>query len=129
MRLRNLEEMVAQLARQGSHGSESRPAVVRVSVNSDYIPEFIPGRPNQTSGKWVDKIDQLARVNRWDENTTIRLAGLARNWYDNLKIYIYTWEEWKALLIRTFPDHHDFASTLRQLVDRVKQPNETMTQC
>jgi hypothetical protein len=29
-------------------------------------------------------------------------------------------------MLRIFPDH-DFASTLRQLVDRVKQPNETVT--
>jgi hypothetical protein len=57
-----------------------------------------------------------------------RLTGLARTWYDNLTTFTYTWEEWKALLVRTFRDHHDFASTLRQLVNRVKQSNETMTQ-
>jgi hypothetical protein len=55
VRMQNLEEMVAQremlaqFVRQGSHGSESRPTVVRVSVKSDCIPEFIPGHPNQTS--------------------------------------------------------------------------------
>jgi hypothetical protein len=94
-------------------------------VNSDCIPEFIPGQTNQSPAKWVDKIDQLARINRWDENTTIqlmknRLAGLARTWYNNLTTYTYTWEELKALLIKTFPDHHDFANTLRQMLDRVK---------
>jgi hypothetical protein len=57
-----------------------------------------------------------------------RLAGLARTWYNNLTTYTYTWEEWKALLIKTFPFHHDFANTLRQMLDRVKQPNESMTQ-
>jgi hypothetical protein len=56
-----------------------------------------------------------------------RLIGLVRSWYDNLTTYTYTGEEWKALLVRTFPDHHNFASTFRQLVDRVKQPNETVT--
>jgi hypothetical protein len=55
------------------------------------------------------------------------LTGLARTWCDNLTTYTYTWEEWKTLLIRIFPDHV-FASTLRQLMDRVKQSNETMTQ-
>jgi hypothetical protein len=70
VRMRNLEEiaaqgeMLAQLVQQGSPGSESRPTVVRVSVKSDCIPEFIPGQPNQTSAKLVDKIDQLARVIR-----------------------------------------------------------------
>jgi hypothetical protein len=128
-------EMVAQLARQGSHGGKPRLAVVRLSVKSDCIHEFIPGQPNQTSAKWVDKIDQLARANRWDENTTIqlmqnRLAALSRTWYDtsNMLTYTYTWEEGKKLLIKTFPDYHDFASTLRQSVNRMKRPNETMTQ-
>jgi hypothetical protein len=69
VRMRNLEmvaqrEMLAQFVRQGSHGSESRPTVVRVSVKSDCIHEFIPGQPNQTSATWIDKIDKLARVNR-----------------------------------------------------------------
>jgi hypothetical protein len=54
------------------------------------------------------------------------LTGLARTWYDNLT-YSYTWEEKKTSLIRILPDY-DFASTLRQLVDQVQQPNETMTQ-
>jgi hypothetical protein len=79
VRMQNLEEMVAQremlaqFVRQGSRGSESRPTVVRVSVKSDCIPEFIPGQPNQISATWVDKLDQLARVNRLNENTTVQL--------------------------------------------------------
>ncbi|CAH1369930.1 unnamed protein product [Tenebrio molitor] len=94
-----------------------------MAVKSDCIPEFLPGKPNQSSVKWVDKIDQLARVNKWDENTTIqlmqnRLTGLARTWYDHLTTYTHTWDEWKALLVKTFPDHHDFAATLRQLLNR-----------
>jgi hypothetical protein len=61
--MQNLEEivaqrvMLAQFLRQESHGSESRPTLVRVSVKSDCIPEFIPGQPNQTTATWVDKID------------------------------------------------------------------------
>ncbi|KAJ3626844.1 hypothetical protein MTP99_017312, partial [Tenebrio molitor] len=57
-----------------------------------------------------------------------RLTGLARTWYDNLTTYTHTWDEWKALLVKTFPDHHDFAATLRQLVNREKQFHESMTQ-
>jgi Retroviral aspartyl protease./Reverse transcriptase (RNA-dependent DNA polymerase). len=57
-----------------------------------------------------------------------RLTGLARTWYDNLTTYTHNWDEWKALLIRTFPDHQDFATSLRKLVQRVKGPRETMSQ-
>nr|KAH0807678.1 hypothetical protein GEV33_015113 [Tenebrio molitor] len=133
VRLRKLEALVDRLIRRESHSSENSQHVVRMAVKSDCIPEFLPGKPNQSSVKWVDKIDQLARVNKWDENTTIqlmqnRLTGLARTWYDHLTTYTHTWDEWKALLVKTFPDHHDFAATLRQLLNREKQFHESMTQ-
>jgi hypothetical protein len=32
------------------------------------------------------------------------------------------------LLMKTFPDHRDYATTLRQVVERIKQPNETVAQ-
>jgi hypothetical protein len=133
IRLRKLEALVDRLIRRESHSSENSQHVVCMAVKSDCIPEFLPGKPNQSSVKWVDKIDQLARVNKWDENTTIqlmqnRLTGLARTWYDNLTTYTHTWDEWKALLVKTFPDHHDFAATLRQLLNREKQFHESMTQ-
>jgi hypothetical protein len=99
VRLRKLEALVDRLIRHESHSSENSQHVVRMAVKSDCIPEFLPGKPNQSSVKWVDKIDQLARVNKWDENTTIqlmqnRLTGLARTWYDNLTTYTHTWDEW-----------------------------------
>lgn len=53
-----------------------------------------------------------------------RLTGLSRQWYNNLKNYNMNWKEWKVLLTRSFPDHHDFASTLRKLLTRTKQSNE-----
>jgi hypothetical protein len=83
---------VGRLVRQGTHDGETRPPTTRLSITSDCIPEFAPGRPNQSSARWVDKIDQLARVNHWDENSVVqlmqqRLSRLARKWYDNLTIY------------------------------------------
>jgi hypothetical protein len=126
VRLRNLEAMEL-LLRQESHSSEASPTDVRVAVKVTTSPNFFPGKPNQSSAKWVNKIDQLATVNRrkYYDSVHAKSSNGSRSY---LTTYTYTWEEWKALLVRTFPDHHDFASTLRQLVDRVKQPNETMTQ-
>jgi hypothetical protein len=124
---------VRRLKRREVYTREVRPPTVKMSMSSDCIPEFAPGRPNQSTAKWVNKIDQLARINHWDENTIVqlmqnRLTGLARTWYDNLTDYTYTWSEWKALLVRTFPEHRDFADTFRRAIEREKLPNETMTQ-
>uniref|UniRef100_A0A1Y1KXS1 Uncharacterized protein n=1 Tax=Photinus pyralis TaxID=7054 RepID=A0A1Y1KXS1_PHOPY len=86
-RIRNFEAMVNQiLSREQpiNAGANAQP-FVRMAVKGDCIPEFMPGKPNQSVAKWVNKIDQLSLVNRWDENTTIqlmqnRLSGLARKW-------------------------------------------------
>lgn len=42
--------------------------------------------------------------------------------------YANSWQEWKELIIKTFPDHHDFATTLKKLVNRSKQTNESWIQ-
>ncbi|XP_018319869.1 uncharacterized protein LOC108733273 isoform X1 [Agrilus planipennis] len=133
LRIQKLEELVDRLIRQQSVSSEGSSNVIRMTIKADCIPEFAPGNPNLTSTKWVDKIEQLALINKWDENMIVyhmqsRLTGLARTWYNNLTTYDYSWNEWKELIKRTFPDHHDFSSTLKKLVARVKQRNETMTQ-
>lgn len=85
-----------------------------------------------TSTKWLDKIEQLAAINGWDDQVKIyhmqnKLTGLARNWFNNLTTIHYTWGEWKELIERTFPAHHDYATTLNKLVARLKKPNETFT--
>lgn len=42
--------------------------------------------------RWLDKIDQLAIINKWDNKTTIyhmqsRLTGFAKIWYNSLDNY------------------------------------------
>lgn len=133
-RLQRLESLVDRLMRRESESSDrTQTTFVRESIRSDCIPEFSPGKPNLPVTKWLDKIEQLAAMNRWDEHTKIyhmqnRLSGLARTWYNNLTAYTHTWDEWKNLLLRTFPVHHDFATTLKALVARVKDPKESMIQ-
>lgn len=93
-RVEALESLVERLMSRESQGTETT-TTVRMAVKSDCIPQFKPGEPNQPMEKWLDKIEQLGRVNRWDQNTMIhlmqnRLTGLARKWYDNLTEYTHT---------------------------------------
>ncbi|XP_074040792.1 uncharacterized protein [Leptinotarsa decemlineata] len=53
-----------------------------------------------------------------------RLSGLARKWYDNLSSYELSWNEWKTLLLKSFPEHQDYATSLRKLLNRRKLPSE-----
>lgn len=135
-RLERLETLVERLVRRESESvteNSNTGQCVRMTIKADCIPQFSPGDPNLTSTKWLDKIEQLAQINRWDDSVKIyhmqsRLKGLARTWYEHLTTYAYTWEEWKRLIIRTFPDHRDFSATLKALVARVRKPGESMTQ-
>nr|CAH7714828.1 unnamed protein product [Callosobruchus chinensis] len=74
-----------------------------------------------------------AAINQWDDKVVIyhmqnRLAGLAKTWYNNLDDYRNSWDQWKQLLIQAFPDHQDFPSNLKNLIFRVKIPEETWTE-
>lgn len=126
-RIQQLEDLVDQLLQ-----SENRCSV-RVSIKPDCIPEFSPGNHSESIKKWLDKIDQLSQINRWDEKTTVyhmqsRLTGLAKTWYNNLDNYKYTWDEWKQLLIEAFPDHYDFPTAIRKLLRRTKTHDESWTE-
>lgn len=123
-----LEALVEKLARKSDDGEKSS----RVSVRSDCIPEFSPDKPNLTASKWLEKVDQLKEINGWDDVATIyhmqsRLVGNAKTWYHSLTDYNHTWEEWKRLIIKSFPDHSDYATLLHTMLSRTKQPDETMT--
>lgn len=125
--VRRLEYLVERLI---EHGTSSQPGPSKVFIRPECIPKFKPGNPNLSCSKWLDKIEQLREINNWDQRTTIyhmqnRLAELARKWYDNLSSYNMSLEKWKALLLKSFPDHQDFAASLRKLMIRQKLPTES----
>lgn len=137
LRIERLEKLVQQLAEQNKDASSTVKAQVtpHIILKPDLLPEFTPGNPNLTCEKWIQKIDQLATVHNWSDSVIIyhmvsRLTGLAKNWYHNLdpSSYDLKWEKWKELLLTTFPDHQDFATTLRKMVAREKEERETWAQ-
>lgn len=121
-----LEALVEKLI----HHQTQPKATIKPFIKPDCIPEFSPGNPNLSCKKWIGKIEQLGSINNWDQETMAfymqgRLTGLARRWYDNLSTYHLTWAEWKRLLLKTFPEHQDYAATMRKMLDRYKQSHET----
>ncbi|KAJ8916987.1 hypothetical protein NQ315_012902 [Exocentrus adspersus] len=131
----NLQRLELLVERLIEHGVSSRTDSSRSNPSNNFvkpecIPEFKPGNPNLSCAKWISKIEQLGRIHHWEETTKIyhmqtRLSGLARNWYANLRSYELTWEEWKNLLLKSFPEHQDFATSLRKMLNRRKLPKES----
>ncbi|XP_074025626.1 uncharacterized protein [Leptinotarsa decemlineata] len=125
----NVQRLESLVERLIEYEVSSRPSTSKVFVKPECIPEFKPGNPNLSCTKWIEKIEQLGRVNCWNEHTKIfhmqsRLSGLARKWYDNLSSYELSWNEWKTLLLKSFPEHQDAATSLRKLLNRRKLPSE-----
>ncbi|XP_044270033.1 uncharacterized protein LOC123014818 [Tribolium madens] len=91
-----------------------------------------PRRHSFTTSMWINKIQEMSFQNNWDEKTTIQymasqMSGIIKAWYNSLPNYDYTWPEWKILICKVFPDNTDFVTTLKRLVTRLKQADESMT--
>lgn len=121
--LLNLTENVAAI-RSGTPGP-SRSAI------TPPLPPFDPTDATTSIEKFLNNIEQLADVHGWDEstviyNTTSNLRGLAKTWYNSLHRLDYSWEEWKTLLMETFPDQNDYEALLNKMLQRVKKTDENM---
>ena len=43
----------------------------KVTINPNCIPKFNPSVTTLSCSKWLDKIDQLGEINKWDDNLKI----------------------------------------------------------
>jgi hypothetical protein len=92
---------------------------------AEIIPLFDPEISEITSGNWLSKIDQLGFIHGWDDEAKAfymqaKLAGIARLWYNGLKEYNKTWDDWKQALLNAFPSHEYFIDNLKKLLARKK---------
>lgn len=127
-KITNLENLLLKYAEKQETQS-SLASTSMSTMKADCIPLFDPGDDKTNTTRWLHKIDQLAEMDNWSERKTIhymqtRLAGIARIWYDSLTTYEYSWNEWKSLILRTFPDVKDFATLLRTMLNRKKRREE-----
>ncbi|XP_056648930.1 uncharacterized protein LOC130453296 [Diorhabda sublineata] len=82
---------------------------------------------------WLNEINEYCLDRNYDDTACInylqtKMSGLMKAWFKTLNVFEYTWPELKMLITKTFPDTFDFASALRLLVDRIKRPDETITE-
>jgi hypothetical protein len=136
---RRIEEIITKKVEEvlnRIHPSTSQPEPPpRASTHNlkaaEIIPLFDPETSEITSGNWLSKIDQLGFIYGWDDEAKsfymqAKLAGIARLWYNGLKEYNKTWDDWKQALLDAFPSHEYFIDNLKKLLARKKLSNETM---
>lgn len=137
-RLTRLESMLEELIKRSNPPPPPPLETPMVSLPekppSDRRGQFSlePRRHDFTTSMWINKIQEVSIQNNWDEKTTIsfmgsQMSGIIKAWYNNLPHYDYTWPEWKLLIAKMFPDNTDFVTSLKRLVTRLKQADESMS--
>lgn len=102
------------------HCGGSRQVGVQLNSLSNIIPEFNPQVDNIE--KWLHAIDEYVAIYEWNETTTVhfaltKLRGPAETWYRSLTTHVYSWVEWKRLLLETFPPKRDIHTMLLTMIN------------
>lgn len=111
-----------------SGGNASLP-IVRYVGRNDFIPDFDPQTTNVPVEHWIRNLESTARMHGWDERTlicncTCKLSGYAKGWYERQASFEMSWDEWKDKIIKAFPFTKNKLSQIRELVNRMRLPNE-----
>lgn len=121
--LKILSDLVKTLANQRSEGN-------KFPMLGNVIPEFNPMQKDQTVHSWLNKVDECAQLYRWGDDQIIhyalpKLVGVAKVWYQ-ASTMSFSWQEWKAKLIESFPSSDDYAELLTELLSKRVKFNESL---
>ncbi|CAG9137643.1 unnamed protein product [Plutella xylostella] len=101
------------------------------SSNNNVIPEFDPMCKEQTITVWLNKVVECAEIYRWNEMQTIhyalsKLTGYAKKWYAGLPSLKRSWEDWKSLLVESFPATENYADLLSEMLSKRARFGESL---
>ncbi|KAI5634188.1 hypothetical protein NE865_13106 [Phthorimaea operculella] len=96
---------------------------------NDFIPVFDPQTSPVSVEHWIRNLEGIANMHGWDERTLIcnctsKLGGYAKSWYEHQVTFDMSWAEWKEKLVRAFPFTKNKLTQIREMVNRVRKPNE-----
>lgn len=95
------------------------------------IPVFDPDNEAFNSRQFVDKLDELGKVQKWNEeelkfNFVTHLEGQAKSWQINSNRMMNPWNNVKRTFINTFPPQMDYHKKLKELMGRLMNQNESL---
>lgn len=87
------------------------------------IADFDPMAREQTVDTWLKKVEECALIYNWSDKQKIhyalpKLSGVAKTWYQGLPSALYSWEEWKDKLLKSFPSRENYAELLTEMLRR-----------
>jgi hypothetical protein len=98
-------------------------------VLSNIVGEFNPLESNVVD--WLNAVDEYAVIYNWDDQLTSHLAlsklrGPAEVWYRGLPTRLFTWREWRDMLLTNFQPKRDLYRDLKEMMNCVPLPLESL---
>jgi hypothetical protein len=106
-----------------------RSVGMSMSVLSNIVGEFNPLESNVVD--WLNAVDEYAVIYHWDDQLTSHLAlsklrGPAEVWYRGLPTRLFTWREWRDMLLTNFQPKRDLYRDLKEMMNCVPLPLESL---
>jgi hypothetical protein len=106
-----------------------RSVGMSMSVLSNIVGEFNPLESNVVD--WLNAVDEYAVIYNWDDQLTSHLAlsklrGPAEVWYRGLPTRLFTWREWRDMLLTNFQPKRDLYRDLKEMMNCVPLPLESL---
>jgi hypothetical protein len=99
---------------------ERDPAkVTNFSIATNIIENFDPNCKDVE--EWLNAVDEYAFIYGWDDRTTSHLAltklrGAAETWYRGLPTRLFTWAEWRELILKNFKQKHSLNAAIKNMM-------------
>jgi hypothetical protein len=100
-----------------------------LSISANIVAEFNP--LESCIEEWVNSVDEYALIHGWDDKTTShlplgKLRGPAEIWYRSLPTKLFTWVEWRDMLINNFKQKRNLHEALTNMMACVPGRNERL---
>jgi hypothetical protein len=100
-----------------------------LSISANIVAEFNP--LENCIEEWVNSVDEYAVIHGWDDKTTSHLAlgklrGPAEIWYRGLPTKLFTWVEWRDMLLNNFTQKRNLHEALTDMMACVPGRSERL---
>ncbi|XP_063922865.1 uncharacterized protein LOC135137205 [Zophobas morio] len=121
--VKGIHQLVQQCRLPSPRSSVSTTAADKI------IPEFDPRE--QSIAEWIAAVDEYAYIHHWDDKRVShfalgKLRGPAEIWYRSLPTRLFSWPEWREMLISNFKRKRKLHEALTTMLARVPLVSETL---
>ncbi|KAJ8968556.1 hypothetical protein NQ314_002220 [Rhamnusium bicolor] len=109
----------------------AKPADVStsVSISKDIVAEFDP--LVHDIEMWLHAVDEYALIYAWSDCVTSHMAlsklrGAAQTWYRGLPTRLFSWSEWKNMLLVNFQPKRDLHTAMSTMLQYKPQPQQSL---